>query len=242
MYDREMLQCINLAPFGSWMDEEMIEKEIIDGFRNKVRSIVLEPCMIPMLQKLKEQYGNGYTRVGMTLGYPYGGFTTQTKLMLMRYAVEMGVEEVDVGINITAVRSGDYERAKEELLQIVEASEGKVRIVGIGWLIRNSLETTQKILDMFRECGIRALKTNPGGHFGNMLVEHVAFAHKCAPEIEIEVAGRCRTRETAEAMKLAGASSFHLSSWRRTGGIGDDAQFDFDTKEAGYFPYLDRLE
>ena len=56
-------------------------------------------------------------------------------------------------------------------------------------------------------------------------------------KLSIEVAGKVRSREVAEDMISAGARFFHLGSWRRLCGIGEDIQFDFDSKQAYYGGY-----
>lgn len=65
-----------------------------------------------------------------------------------------------------------------------------------------------------------------------MQVEHIQFIHRVfGDKVEIEVAGRVRTREKVEAMAAAGATSFHLGSWHRISGLGRDMDFNWDTKK-----------
>ena len=237
MYDREMISRCVLSPFGSFYKEDQVRKELIDGYRYGVRSIVVEADQVPMLKEIEKQYGNGYTRTGMVLGYPYGGYTTDIKLKLAEYAISHGIDEVDLGVNIHAFWSNDTETMYRDLKTVVDYADGRLRIAAIAWLIRNSLENIDRIMDTFIRAGVKVIKTNPGGRFGEMKVEHIQYVHNHYPEIEIEVAGRCRSRETAERMVEAGATYFHLSYWRRMSGIGDDIQFDYDSKVADYMEY-----
>jgi len=74
-----------------------------------------------------------------------------------------------------------------------------------------------------------------------MKVEHVEYVYKhFGDKLEIEVAGRCRSREMAEKMYAAGATCFHLSSWRRICAGEHDIQWDFVNKTEGYGVYRDR--
>lgn len=242
MYDSEMYECTVPSPFLSFYGNDVIEKEIIDAYRHRVRSVIVEPYQIPMLMEMHEKYGNGYTRTAMTIGYPYGGQTTETKVELMRYAVEYGVDEVDVGIDITAMLSGDYERCYHDLKAMIDASEGKTIIVPVSWVIKIPLEMVDRLCNMYIDLGLKAMKTSPGLHHGDMKVEHVEYIHKhFGDKLEIEVAGRCRTREKAEQMRAAGATCFHISSWRRICAGEQDIQWDFETKTGGYGEYKDRL-
>ena len=236
-----MYQRTVLSPFLSFMANDTIEQEIRDGFSKKVRSIVVEPYQVPLLKKLQKECDNGYTRTGMTLSYPFGGLTTKMKLMLIKYALDHEIDEVNMGIDINAVMSGNWDKAKDELRKILEAAEGKINVIPVSWVVKVPLETMDKLCQMYIELGITTMKTNPGLHFGDMKVEHVKYLYDhYGDKLVIEVAGRCRTREKAEAMTNVGATNFHMSQWRRICGEGFDYQFDYITKQGGYGEYKDR--
>ena len=75
-----------------------------------------------------------------------------------------------------------------------------------------------------------------------MKIEHVSYlASHYGDKLVTEVAGRVRSREKAEDMTRAVASYFHISQWKRIGGIGQDLQFDFITKKAEFGEYKHRL-
>ncbi len=242
MYDSQMFSRAILSPFLSFCPNDIIEKEIRDGYAKKVRSIIVEPYQVPLLKKVDAECANGITRTGMTIGYPFGGLTTEMKINLIKYAVEWQLDEVDIGININAVLSGDWERTREELRLILEAADGRLNVIPVSWVIKVPFETLDKICQMYIDLGITTVKTNPGLHFGDMKVEHVKYINDhYGDKLEIEVAGRCRTREKAEAMTAVGAKYFHMSQWRRICGEGKDYQFDYATKQGGYGEYKDRF-
>ena len=242
MYDREMVSRAILSSFISFLEENLVEKELVDGFKEGVRSIIVAPGQVPLLKRVQREHGNGYTRVGMVDGYPYGGFSTATKVNLVKYALAHELDEIDLGINITAVCSGDFDAVKRDVAAVLEAAGGKLDVIPLVWVIRLPLEVVDKLCQVYVDLGIKRVKTSPGIHFGDMKVEHVEYlARHFGDKLGIEVAGRCRSREKAEAMTLAGAESFHISQWRRIGGIGYDIQFDYDAKRADYAAYQDRL-
>jgi deoxyribose-phosphate aldolase len=242
MYDKEMIARAILSPFASNLDNEIARQETIDGFKHKVRSIVVAPGQVDMIMDVKREYDNGYTRTGMVVGYPFGGFSKTFKEYLTRYAVEKGVDEIDFGVNITAIKSGDLKTAKEELESILKIADGKVNVIPLVWMVRIPFELADKICQMYVDIGIKSIKTSPGIHFGDMKLEHVAYlASHFGEKLVIEVAGRVRSREKAEDMTKAGASYYHMSQWRRIGGIGQDIQFNWLTKKADFGEYTDRL-
>lgn len=241
MYDQQMFECTCTSPF-LWYGNDVVEKEIIDGYKHRVRAIVVEPHQVPMLKELEPTYGNGFTRTGMAIGYPYGGLTTKTKVNLMNYAVENNIQEANVGIDITAVLSDDFDRARYDLKAMLDAAKGKVTVVPVTWVIQLPLEMIHKVCEMYIDLGITQMKTSAGLHHGELLVEHVEYLHKhFGDKLELELNGRIRSREKTEQMKIAGGASFHISSWRRIGNGENDYQWDLRTKTFGYAEYIDRL-
>lgn len=242
MYDSEMYQRTVLSPFLSFCSNDIIIQEMEDGFRHNVRGIIVESYQVPLLKEVKVKFPESKSRIGMTVGYPFGGITTEVKVELTKYALAEGLDEIDVGINVNALMSGDYETVKEDLKAVLDAAGEKMNVIPVSWLVRLSLENIDKLCQLYIELGIRTMKTSAGLHFGDMKVEHVSYVHNhYGDKLEIEVAGRCRTREKAEAMKAVGASYFHMSQWRRICGEGQDYQFDYITKQGGYGEYKDRL-
>lgn len=241
MYDKEMYERTCLSPFLSFMPPDIIDKEIEDGLSHNVRSIIVDPDQVPRLKELKRKYPESSTRLGITVGYPLGGLTTNTKIRQALFAIEEELDEIDVGININALMSGDWGTVQDDLKSVLEAVNGRLNVAPVSWLVRLSLEDIDKLCNLYIDIGIKTLKTSAGLHFGSMKVEHVDYVHKhYGDKLDIEVAGRCRTRETAEAMRIAGASYFHLSQWRRICGGEYDYAFDYVNKVGAYSEYKDR--
>ncbi|MEX1307931.1 MAG: hypothetical protein AB1Z19_05355 [Eubacteriales bacterium] len=231
MYDREIVKRLITSPFTSNLDDEIIEKEFIAGFKAGVRSQICAPGQIDLLSRLNKEYGNGQTRLGMVIGYPYGGMSTNMKCFLIKEAVKGGLDEVDVAFNVTAAASYDFEAVKTEMQAIIDAGEGKIRIIPMLWMVKFSFEIVDGLCKVYRELGLKNVKTSAGIHFGEMQLEHISWLHRNYPEISIEIAGKVRQREKAEDMFEAGADYIHTGSWRKLSGIGIDPGYDFDTKE-----------
>jgi len=242
MYDKEMFGRAILSPFLSFCPNEIIKQEIEDGFRYNVRSIIVEAYQVPLIKEIRKKYPESTTRIGITVGYPFGGITTETKIRQALYAVENGLDEIDIGINVHALMSGDWDAVRTDLKAVLDAVDGRLNVIPVSWLVRLSLENIDKLCQLYIDLGIKTMKTSAGLHFGDMKVEHVEYVHKhFGDKLEIEVAGRVRSREKAEAMTNAGASYFHMSQWRRICGGGQDYAFDYITKVGGYGEYKDRL-
>lgn len=236
MYDREFVKLLITSPFASQLNNEVAERELIDGYKYGVRAAIVAPGQLDLINEVKAKYDNGYSRTGMVIGYPYGGFSTKFKVYLAKLAKENNIDEVDVGINVTAAASGDFEAVRDELKQILDAVEGKVKVIPMLWMVKLPLEVVDRLCEIYIELGITAVKTSAGIHFGYMTEEHIRHIYrKYGDKLSIEVAGKVRTRELAEAMKEEGASFFHTGSWRNMSGYGKDVVFDPYTKDL-YYP------
>jgi deoxyribose-phosphate aldolase len=242
MYDSEMYGRTVISPFLPFLTNDIIEKEIIDAYKNRIRSIIVESGQAPLLKKLEAKYANGYTRTGITIAYPFGGMSTETKVMLAKDAMNLGIDEINFGTNINAALSGDMETFKDDIKQVLDAVEGKVNIIPMAWVIKIPLAMIDKICNVFLELGITSIKTSPGLHYGSMKVEHIEYINKhYGDKFTIEVSGRCRTRQLVEDMTDAGASYYHLSQWRRICSHGLDYQYDYAKKQGSYCEYLEKL-
>lgn len=62
MYDREVISRSIVSPIGSGATYEEVRDSIIEGFEQKVRSIVVAPFHVELLTELAKKYDNGYTR------------------------------------------------------------------------------------------------------------------------------------------------------------------------------------
>ncbi len=234
MYDREIVKRLITSPFTSNLDDEVIEKELIAGFQAGVRAQICAPGQIDLLVRLNKKYGNGKTRLGMVIGYPYGGMTTNMKCYLVGEAVKYGLDEADIGFNVTAAASCDFEAVRKEMKAIIDAAQGKIKIIPMLWMVKFPFEIVDGLCRVYRELGIKSVKTSAGIHFGEMQLEHIMWLKRNYPELSIEIAGKVRQREKAEAMFAAGADFIHTGSWRKLSGIGVDPAFDFDTKESTF--------
>ena len=238
MYDRDFVKRAITSPFVSYLSEDIVRQELVDGYKNIIRSAIIAPGQCDLINEVKVEYGNGYSRTGMVVGYPYGGMSTNMKVYLTKYAREKHLDEVDVGFNVTAAASRDFDKVREEMKQIVEAAGGEVKVIPMLWMVKFPFEIVDELCRIYVDLGITSVKTSAGIHFGRMQVEHIEWlCNNWGDQLEIEVAGKVRSREIAERMIEAGARFFHMGSWRRLGGIGQDIQFDFNTKETKYGEY-----
>ena len=181
--------------------------------------MLVDEFYIPLAKELMPD-----RKIGTIIAYPFGGFTSEMKVEMTRKAVSLGCSEFDIGLKYSYIKSGRYDLAKEDMLRVVEASEGKLDIVGMAQVGQMTLEELGKICQMLIDCGVKIVKTNSGMNQGTTVVEHIAFMRRVFGDaLEIEVSGGIRTRDDAYKYISIGVDRIHSSVWKDvvgwTGGV-----------------------
>jgi len=152
-------------------------------------------------------------KVCTVIGFPLGATTMETKAYETKQAIEQGATEVDMVINIGALKSGDYETVKSDIEAVVRATEGKALTKVI---IETSLLTDDekvKACELAKEAEADFVKTSTGFSGGGATVEDVALMRKTVgPDMGVKASGGVRDREGADAVIEAGATRIGASA------------------------------
>lgn len=147
------------------------------------------------------------------IGFPLGATTSEVKAFETRNAIENGATEIDMVINIGALKSGDTNAVQEDIKAVVKAA-GDDAIVKV--IIETSLLTdTEKRAAC--ECAVNAkadfVKTSTGFSTGGATPEDVKLMRSTVgPEMGVKASGGVRSLEDLNAMKEAGATRIGASS------------------------------
>jgi deoxyribose-phosphate aldolase len=129
-----------------------------------------------------------------------------------REAVRQGAQEIDMVINIGALKSRDYETVFEDICRVVKAAHpAKVKVI----LEMGALTQEEKIIgiSLSKLAGAAFVKTSTGFGPGGATVEDVALMRKLVgPDMGVKASGGVRTREDAERMAQAGANRIGASA------------------------------
>ena len=147
------------------------------------------------------------------VGFPLGASTTAVKAFETADAIRNGANEIDMVINLGALRDGDTAAVTADIRAVVEAAQGKA-------LVKVILETcclTDAEKELACRCCLEAgadfVKTSTGFGSGGATVHDVALLRRCVgSQLKVKASGGIRTREDAEAMKAAGADRLGTSS------------------------------
>jgi len=146
------------------------------------------------------------------VGFPLGAATTQAKVFESKEAIKAGAEEIDMVINLGALKSKDYRTVYEDIRQVVEVSKPyKVKVI----IETSMLNTDQKIIAcaLSKTAGAAFVKTSTGFGGGGATVDDIALMRRVVgDDMEVKASGGIRTKEDAEAMVKAGADRIGASA------------------------------
>jgi deoxyribose-phosphate aldolase len=173
-------------------------------------SVCVNPSWVPVCRELL--HGSG-VKVCTVIGFPFGTHLPDVKAFEARRAVEQGAEEVDMVINIGALKSKDYATVEKDIAGVVQA-------VGRDTVVKVILETAmltreEKIMgcSLAKAAGADYVKTSTGFGGGGATVEDVRLMRDTVgPDVGVKASGGIRTKEDVEAMVAAGATRIGASA------------------------------
>ncbi|MHC0036873.1 deoxyribose-phosphate aldolase [Pseudoneobacillus sp. C159] len=152
-------------------------------------------------------------KVCTVIGFPLGANTPEVKAFETVNAIENGATEVDMVVNIGALKDGDDELVERDIRAVVDAAKGKALTKVI---IETSLLTDEEKIracQLSVKAGADFVKTSTGFSTGGALVSDVALMRKIVgPDIGVKASGGVRSLEDAQAMIEAGATRIGASS------------------------------
>ncbi|WP_437828725.1 deoxyribose-phosphate aldolase [Niallia taxi] len=171
-------------------------------------------CVNPTwVQYASELLAGTEVKVCTVIGFPLGANTSATKAFETANAIENGATEVDMVINIGALKDKNFDLVKEDIKAVVDAAKGKALTKVI---IETSLltdEEKEKACVLAVEAGTDFVKTSTGFSTGGATVEDIALMRKTVgPEIGVKASGGVRSSEDTEKMIEAGATRIGASS------------------------------
>ena len=186
-----------------------IEKLCNEAIKYKFASVCIYPYYVPLAKKLLKGTN---VEVCTVIGFPTGESTKEVKVYEAIDAVEKGANEIDMVINISALKNKDYDYVKEEIEEVRDAIDGKVLKV----IIETCLLTKEEIIKMTEICNetfVNFIKTSTGFSTGGAKVEDIELINKHKNDIlEIKASGGIRDIHTMEDMINAGATRIGTSS------------------------------
>jgi deoxyribose-phosphate aldolase len=190
-------------------DKASIEKLCKEAIEYKFAAVCINPYYVSLCRELLE---GSDIKVATVIGFPLGANTSTTKAFETQNAIGNGADEIDMVINIAALKDKDYEIVKEDIEKVVEAAKKKA-IVKV--IIETSLLTEEekiKACEISKEAGADYVKTSTGFSSGGATVSDVKLMKSVVGDgMKVKASGGIRDLETAKSMIEGGASRLGMS-------------------------------
>jgi deoxyribose-phosphate aldolase len=172
-------------------------------------SVCVNSVNVPRARAYLE--GSG-VMVCAVVGFPLGAMAPTAKAFEAREAVRAGADEIDMVINLGALKSRDYALVEDDIRKVVQASRpAKVKVI----LETGALTPEEKVIaiTLSKISGAAFVKTSTGFGPGGATVEDVTLMRRLVgSELGVKASGGVRTHEDAEKMRLAGADRIGASA------------------------------
>lgn len=181
-------------------------------------TVVVFPFWVPLAAR---QLAGSDVKVATVIGFPFGANTRVTKLFEARNAQTNGAKELDIVLNISAIKSGEYGIVEREITELVDGThmtgmtEDAKRtlikvIIEAGYLTD---EEKTEVCKIARDAGVDFIKTSTGTAPVGATVEDIRLIRGVVGAgIGVKAAGGIRTADQAIAMLDAGASRIGTSA------------------------------
>jgi deoxyribose-phosphate aldolase len=193
----------------SLLRPELTEAEVISGCELANKYHVASVCVKPADVKLACSVLKGSdVAVGTVLGFPHGNSTTAIKVAEGKQALADGAVELDMVINIGAMRSGKYDYVRDEIKAVCEIAKSKKALVKV--ILENAYLTDEqkvKACKLSEEAGANFVKTSTGFAPGGATLDDVRLMRASVSEkVQVKCAGGVRTLDALLAMIDAGVT------------------------------------
>ena len=208
----ELAKIIDSTNVKATATKNEIESLCKEAIQHGFRCAVVNPIYVKSAAKLLK---GSNVKVCSTVGFPFGTSLPEIKALEAVKAVEDGAEELDMVINLSALKSGDYNFVKQDVAAVVDVKRVSKEIIVKVIIETAYLTKDEKIIacKLVKEAGADFVKTSTGFFGGGATVEDVRLMRQTiGKNMGVKAAGGVRTYADAVAMIEAGASRIGTST------------------------------
>lgn len=193
-----------LSQTATW---EEVRQICDDAVTYRAASVCIPPCYV----RRAAEYLQGKMPVCTVIGFPNGYNTTAVKLYEAREALENGADEIDMVVNLGAVREGDYGAVENEIRALKELCGSRVLKVIIETCLLTEDEKI-RLCQAVTGAGADFIKTSTGFSTGGATFADVALlAEHVGPGVRVKASGGISSFSDAEKFMELGASRLGTS-------------------------------
>lgn len=190
--------------------EGQIRKLCEEAKRLNFASVCINPTNVALASRLLQ---GTPVKVCTVIGFPLGAATSTVKAMEARDAIANGATEIDMVVNVGALKSGNDQLVEEDIRAVVNAAKGRAIVKVILEMALLTREEKIRGCEITKSAGADFVKTSTGFGPGGATAEDIALMRQTVgPTMGIKAAGGIRTAEDAEKMVAAGATRIGASA------------------------------
>ena len=193
-----------LKPFATWEQIEVLCREAVE---NKTASVCVPPCYIG---RIHENFPD--LNICTVVGFPLGYETTEGKIADTKECLRAGASEIDMVINICAVKNKEYGFVEDEIRALRKVTEGKILKV----IVETCYLTEEEKIEVCKcvtNAGADYIKTSTGfGTEGATYEDIELFKANIGSNVKIKAAGGIKTADQAAKYIESGCDRVGASS------------------------------
>ncbi len=188
-----------------------IEKLCEEAVEYKFAAVCVPPLFV---KKAKEYVSNSEVKVATVIGFPFGYSAIEAKVAEIVLAIVDGADELDMVINISAIKNNDWQFLASEINTVLPIIRNRNKIIKV--IIESGILTDDEIIkccDIYGAAGVDYVKTSTG------YAEHGASVHAVqlmrrhlSDSVKIKASGGIRTYQFAKELIDAGADRLGCSA------------------------------
>lgn len=190
--------------------EEQVIRLCEEAKKYNFASVCVNPYYTSLVNK---QLEGTEVKTCVVIGFPLGANTKEVKAFETENAIQNGAQEVDMVINVGALKDKKYDVVQEDIKAVVEKAKGKALVKVIIETCLLNEEEIVKACELSVKAGADFVKTSTGFSTGGAKVEDVALMRKTVGhEVGVKASGGIRDFETTKELIVAGASRIGASA------------------------------
>jgi deoxyribose-phosphate aldolase len=196
----------NLSQTASKSDIENLCEEAVD---NDFASVCVNPVFVPLASEILNSKN---PKVCTVVGFPLGADSPEMKFAESRYLTHQGAEELDMVINISALKEGDNRFIQSEIEKVVDAADGNcVKVIIETCLLTD--EEKKIVSELAVNAGADFIKTSTGFSFSGATEEDIKLIRKkVGSDMGIKASGGIKTLTDLKILVKAGANRIGTSN------------------------------
>jgi deoxyribose-phosphate aldolase len=208
----ELAKRIDHTILGPTATKEGVKKLCEEAVQYNVASVCVNPCHASLA---KSYLADSDVLLCIVVGFPHGMSKSETKAYEAQKAIDDGADELDMVINVAALKEGDLALVEADIRAVCSVAEHAARPVDVKVILEMALLTEEEKVTgaaITKSAGAQFAKTSTGFASGGATLEDVALLRKTVGEdMGVKAAGGIRDAATAQAMIDAGASRIGAS-------------------------------